>query len=189
MKSKIVTKANRRGFAGATSAERPLVRVLIAEATRRGDTLTAMAAALGVTYEHVTQWRRNDADVSRASRSVIEAAAEYLGIPTVMVLCLTGTIALGDLIYPGRASLDAFVSRELARLRTDPSFAGFFPQSLLAAPTELQHFVVMLYGELSPQVGTRNQNYQWMRAIHLAALGNTEAEAQLASLRSEAGIS
>lgn len=188
MKSKMVTKANRRGFAGPTSTDRPLVRVLIAEATRRGDTLTAMAAALGVTYEHVAQWRRNGADVSRASRSVIESAAEYLGIPTVMVLCLTGTIALRDLIYPGRASLDAFVGRELARLRTDPSFAGFFPQSLLTAPPELQHFVVMLYGELS-QLGTRDQNYQWMRAIHLAALGNTEAEAQLASLRGAANIS
>lgn len=188
MKSKIEKKATRRGFAGATSNDRPLVRVLIAEATRRGDTLTAMAAALGVTYEHVAQWRRNDSDVSRASRSVIEAAAEYLGIPTVMVLCLTGTIALRDLNYPGRASLDNFVRKELARLRTDPYFAGFFPQSLLSAPPELQHFVVMLYAELSP-VGTKDQNYQWMRAIHLAALGNTEAEAQLAALRGAATIS
>ena len=178
----------RRGYPPPQLDDHPLLRVLIAEATRRGDTLAAMAGALGVTYERVAQWRRKEANVSKASRCVIESAAKYLGIPTVMVLCLTGTIALRDLIYPGRTSLDAFVSRELARLRTDPSVAGFFPESLLTAPPELQHFVVMLYGELS-QMGTRDQNYHWMRAIHLAALGNTEAEAQLTSLRSAASTS
>ena len=176
------TKANRPGYPAARYADRPLLRLLIAEATRRGDTLAAMASALGVTYEHVAQWRRNDADISKATRGVIESAAEYLGIPTVMVLCLAGTIGLRDLIYPGRASLDAFVSQELARLRSDPHFAGFFPDALLTAHPEIQRFVVTLYREVS-HAGARDRNYEWMKAIHFAALGNAEAEAQLASLR------
>lgn len=182
MTNRRVTSAKRRGFAAATPADRPLVRLLIAEATRRGDTLATMAAALGVTYEHVAQWRRNEANVAKASRGVLEAAAEYLGISTVMVLCLIGTIGLPDLVAPGRVSRDAFVSQELGRIRADPYFAGFFPDSLLVAHPELQQFVVMLYREVS-NLGARDQNYQWMRAIHLAALGHAEAEAQLASIR------
>ena len=179
------TKVQRRGFATARVADRPLLRVLIAEATRRGDTLAAMASALGVTYEHVAQWRRNDADISRATRSVIESAAEYLGIPTVMVLCLAGTIGLHDMIYPSRASRDAFVSQELAKLAIDPYFAGFFPDALLAAHPAVQQFVVMLYREVA-HAGTRDRNYEWMKAIHFAALGNVEAEAELASIRASA---
>lgn len=176
------TRVARRGFAAARVTDPPLLRVLIAEATRRGDTLAAMASALGVTYEHVAQWRRNDADVSKASRGVIEAAAQYLGVPTVMVLCLAGTIGLRDMMYPGRASRDAFVRQELARLRADPCFAGFFPDALLTAPPEIQQFVVTLYKEVS-HAGARDRNYEWMKSLHFAALGNVEAEAALASIR------
>ena len=81
----------RRGYPPPQLDDHPLLRVLIAEATRRGDTLAALAGALGVTYERVAQWRRKEANVSKASRCVIESAAKYLGIPTVMVLCLTGS--------------------------------------------------------------------------------------------------
>lgn len=185
-RSKDIINVKRRRYPAARHTDQPLLRVLIAEATRRGDTLAAMASALGVTYEHVAQWRRHDADVSKATRSVIEAAAQYLGVPTVMVLCLAGTIGLRDMMYPGRASRDAFVRQELARLRADPCLAGFFPDALLTAPPEIQQFVVTLYREVA-HAGARDRTYEWMKSLHLAALGNVEGEAALASIRAAAG--
>ena len=175
-------KPMRRGYAPPRLDDQPLLRLLIAESTRRGDTLAAMAKALGVTYEHVAQWRRRESDVTKASRKVLAAAAEYLQVPTVLVLCLVGTIGLADLEYPNRLSLAEFVRRQMDTLRVDPFFAGFFPESLLNAPPAIQHFVAMLYMEL---VGIRapNRNYEWMKSIHSAALGNIEAEAALLSIR------
>ena len=107
----------RRGYPPAQLDDHPLLRVLIAEATRRGDTLAAMAGALGVTYERVAQWRRKEANVSRASRGVLEAAAAYLDIPTAFVLCMVGILGIQDLLPLGRSSLEAHVKLELSRLR------------------------------------------------------------------------
>ncbi|MBA3597985.1 MAG: hypothetical protein H0W40_11515 [Methylibium sp.] len=175
-------KPVRRGYAPAQLDDQPLLRLLIAEATRRGDTLAAMSKALGVTYEHVAQWRRRESDVTRASRRVLEAAAEYLQVPTIFVLCLVGTIGLADLEYPSRVSMAALVRRQMDTLRMDPYFAGFFPESLLNAQPAIQHFVVMLYGELAG-IRAANRNYEWMKSIHSAALGNIDAEAELLSIQ------
>lgn len=175
-------KPLRRGYAPPRLDDQPLIRLLIAESTRRGDTLAAMAKALGVTYEHVAQWRRRESDVTKASRKVLRAAAEYLQVPTILVLCLVGTIGLADLEHPSRVSMAEFVRRQLDTLRMDPYFAGFFPELLLNAQPEIQHFVVMLYAELAG-IRAPNRNYEWMKSIHLAALGNIEAEAELLSIR------
>jgi hypothetical protein len=175
-------KPLRRGYAPPRLDDQPLIRLLIAESTRRGDTLVALAAALGVTYERVAQWRRREYDVTKAPRKVLRAAAEYLQVPTILVLCLVGTVGLADLEQPSRVSMAEFTSRQLETLQMDPYFAGFFPESLLNAQPAIQHFVAMLYGELAG-IRTPNRNYEWMKAIHSAALGNIEAEAELLSLR------
>lgn len=175
-------KPLRRGYAPPRLDDQPLLRLLVAEATRRGDTLVALAAALGVTYERVAQWRRREYDVTKASRKVLQAAAEYLDVPTILVLCLVGTISLADLEHPSRVSMAEFVRRQMDTLRMDPYFAGFFPETLLNAQPEIQHFVAMLYGELAG-IRSSNRNYEWMKAIHSAALGNIEAEAELLSIR------
>lgn len=173
----------RRGYPPAQLDDHPLLRVLIAEATRRGDTLAAMASALGVTYERVAQWRRKEANVSRASRGVLEAAAAYLDIPTAFVLCMVGILGIQDLLPLGRSSLEAHVKLELSRLRMDPHLAGFVPHSLLDADPAVQNFVVLLYREVAPANGAKQPSYRWMRALQLAALGNVEAQADLANFR------
>ena len=180
------TGTARRGYAPARLDDHPLLRVLISEATRRGDTLAAMAAALGVSYERVAQWRRRHADMSNASRGVLEAAACYLGIPTVFVLCMVGIIRLQDLVPPGRGTLDAYVKQELSRLRVDPYFTGFVPDALLVADPAVQSLVALLYREVAPENGVNSASYNWMRALHLAALGNIEAQAELTKFRSAA---
>src|SRR5674476_692391 len=85
--------------------EQPLLKALVAEATRRGETLASLAKALGVTYERLAQWRRNDALINNAHRSVHERAAKYLGLPTVLVLMFAGSIGLEEFVWPGRGSL------------------------------------------------------------------------------------
>ncbi len=69
-----------------------LLRILVAQATQRGETLAKLAQALGVTYERLAQWRRQEGSISRAHRSVHENAARYLGVPVVLVLTLAGTV-------------------------------------------------------------------------------------------------
>ena len=80
--------AKRRNPPPVTREEQPLLSALVSEATRRGDTLAALAKQLGVTYERLAQWRRNDALIAKANRSVLEKAATYLGLPTVLVLLM-----------------------------------------------------------------------------------------------------
>jgi transcriptional regulator with XRE-family HTH domain len=160
---------------------------LIAEATRRGDTLAAMARLLGVTYERVAQWRRKEGDIANASRAVFEAAAAYLGIPTVYVLCMTGAINVRDFVHPSRMSARDRVLRQLEYLRLDPGFAGFVPETLWTADPAVQQFVVLLYRELGGGSMKSERPFEWMRAMQLAALGDLQAEAELASLRVEKG--
>ena len=138
-------------------ADQPLLRVLIAEATRRGDTLTKMAAEIGVSYQHVTQWRRNEYDIAKANRPILEAAGRYLKVPTVTVLCLAGIITLEDFSEPGKSSLLARLRSDLERMRQDPLFAGFVPDALESSDTTVQRLVAFMYRELCG--GSRSRAY------------------------------
>lgn len=180
MAGKKVNKT-RRGFPPLSVADHPLFRVLIAEATRRGDTLVAMAAALGVSYERVAQWRRKQADIAKASRPVLEASALYLRVPTTFVLCPAGVVRLDDFVMPGKEAMSERVRADLNRLRNDPFLAGFVPDALSSADPSVQRLVAFLYRELG---GGRDsgRECEWMRALELAALGHSKAESELAAL-------
>lgn len=178
-------RAPRRGYASPTIEDPPLLRVLIAEAIRRGDTLAALARHLGVSYERVAQWRRREADIGNANRPVLEAAGAYLGVPTAYVLCMAGLITAADFAHPTQLSMSERVKQQLESLRRDPAFAGFFPEALRSADPAIQQFVLLLYRELDGG-GTRPvRPFEWMRTMHLAALGDLQAQAELATLRDE----
>ena len=181
MAAKKTDTTKRRAFAPTKTEEHPLLRTLIAEATRRHDTLAALAQALGVTYERLAQWRRGEGDISRASRRVLEAAGAYLRVPFVFVLCLAGTIKLLDFVQPARATLAVHTREQLARLRVDPHLGGFYPDALDAAHPSVQHLVAFLYLEVAGSKDIGADNYRWMQALHRAALGNIEAQAELAA--------
>lgn len=89
----------------------PLLRVLVWEAAQRGETLANLAKQLGVTYERLAQWRRNEAQICNAHRNVLENAARYLRCPTVLVLTMAGTVSLKDFVWPGADSVDTRVGR------------------------------------------------------------------------------
>jgi len=170
----------RRGYPPPSMADYPLLRVLIAEATRRGDTLAAMAAALGVSYVRVAQWRRKEADIANASRVVLEASARYLKVPTIFVLCLAGIVGLEDFMLPGKMAMRERVRADLTRLRNDPLFAGFVPDALSTVDLSVQRFVAFLYREVSGG-SEGGRQFEWMRALELAALGHSKSQSELAA--------
>jgi hypothetical protein len=165
--------------------EQTLLRLLVAQATRRGDTLAKLANALGVTYERLAQWRRHEADIGRAHRSVHENAAHYLGLPVVLVLTLAGSVSLADFIWPGQESLSGRVARDLERLRQDPFLAAFVPAALATAEPAVQLLVAFMYRELNGEGAQRASNYRWLTALHQAALGHAHGQQTLEALQNE----
>jgi transcriptional regulator with XRE-family HTH domain len=145
-----------------------LLAALVAEATRRGESLTSLARALGVTYERLAQWRRGESSIASAKRSVHANAAKYLGIPTVLAVVLSGQIGLGEFIWPGRDSLRDRLAAEIQRMRQSPYIGPFVPAELSSAPEVIRLFVVFLYHELQGENRFERDRYQWISALHRA---------------------
>jgi transcriptional regulator with XRE-family HTH domain len=181
---KKANQSRRRRYPPASLADPPLLRLLIAETTRRGQTLAALAEALGITYERLAQYRRGEGDIARTSRAVLERAAAWLGVPTVLVHMLAGTVRLTDFVWPGTGSLRERLNRELGRLRNDSHIGGFVPEQLMTADQSVQLLVVLLYHELNGLHDRTSRANEWMRVLHAAAAGSAAAEAELARLRS-----
>lgn len=186
MTSKETHAPRRRGPPPAVRDEQPLLRALVAEATRRGDTLAALARALGVTYERLAQWRRNDSAIGNAHRVVHEKAAIYLGIPTVLVLTMAGTIGLRELVWPARGSLNDRVGRELERLQQDPFVGPFVPPELASAAPSVRLFVLFLVRALDEDTSLEKGGRRWITALHQAAAGNARGLQELEALHKEA---
>ena len=165
--------------------EQPLLRILVSEATRRGDTLAALAKNLGVTYERLAQWRRNEAAISNAHRGVHENAASYLGVPTVLILMMAGGIGLRDFVWPDDGPFNERVSRELERLRQDPYIGAFVPPELTVATPAIKLFVTFLFHELEGNAGSGRPTYRWLNALHQAAAGNVQGQQDLDDLRKQ----
>lgn len=163
--------------------EQPLLRVLVAEATRRGDTLSSLAKTLGVTYERLAQWRRSESDIGNAHHAVHENAAKYLGLPTVLVLVLAGAITLDQFVWPQKGSVSERVAREIERLRRHPFVGPFVPSELASAAPSVKLFVVFLFHELCGESAGVEPSYRWLTNLHKAAVGNVEAQLELDALR------
>jgi hypothetical protein len=184
MTNESATKSTRRNPPALVRDEQVLLRILVAQATQRGDTLAKLARALGVTYERLAQWRRQEADIGRAQRSVHEHAAVYLGVPVVLVLTLAGTVSLKDFVWPEKVPMSKRVQLELERLRQDPFFAAFVPDALSKAEPGVQLLVAFLYRELNPSRVSQASSYHWLAALHQAALGHAEGLQALGTARS-----
>lgn len=185
MTSKETTTAKRKSPPPVVRDEQPLLRALVAEAARRGDTLAGLAKALGVTYERLAQWRRNDAAIGTAHRGVHEKAGIYLGIPTVLVLTIAGAIGLKDLAWPDKGTLSDRVSREMERLQQDPFVGQFVPPELASAAPAVKFFVLFLARELDGDARHGRAGYRWMMALHQAAAGHASGLLELEALRKE----
>lgn len=169
-----------------TTADQPLLRILVAEATRKRITLAALAKALGITYERLAQFRRGEADIANASRETLTAAASFLDVPVVAVLMLAGHIRPQDFLWPLVRTAEELIAEDIEHLHKDPLFASFVTPALRDADFSVQRLVAMLYREACgswPRIQTLPR---WMQALQLASVENQAAEAVLARLREEA---
>ncbi|MDP4301640.1 hypothetical protein [Leptothrix discophora] len=139
-----------------------------------------MAHELGVPYQRIAEWRRRDTDVANAKRTVLRAAAKYLGVPPMFVFCLAGIVTVEDVMYPPESPMSERVKKALAAMRRDPAWAGFCPDALMSADHEVQRLVALLYQELrGPSESRPAREEEWMLAIHRAALGDARAQTDL----------
>ena len=150
-------------------AKPPLLRVLTAEAARRGDSLTALATAMGVTYRRLAQWRSGEADIAHASDRVMRACAAYLGVPGVVVLTLSGRISLDLLLTPNRESEALRLQRDMRTLLSNPKYAGLAPEELLSTYPSIQRFVGYLVSEVEERTSGIGVAWRWLEAIANAA--------------------
>lgn len=186
IKDKNLPSKTRKSPPLLTSDEQPLLRLLVAEATRRGDTLAELAKVLGVTYERLAQWRRGAAQISKSTRSVHQKAASYLGLPTVLILVLSGMTELSDFVWPQRESLRTRLGREIERMRQDPYLGAFVPKELASAEPAIKLFVTFMFHELESGPRQAQSAYHWLSALHLASAGNRDGQLELQKLREAA---
>lgn len=175
-----------------TLDDEPLVRLLVAEAARRGDTLVMLAENLGISYSRLTQWRRKEASMANAHRSVHFNAAAYLGLPTALVVVLAGVVTLTDFIWPSPDSLESRLQKEIEVMRQDPLFGGFVPQELTSTSREIRMFVAFLYAETGRRSSARQGCQHWLSLLHGAAVSHDEllrmAESKEASSMASRGL-
>lgn len=185
MTTKEKSPVKRRNPPPITRDEQPLLRALVLEATRRGDTLATLAKELGVTYVRLAQWRRNDALIAKAHRSVHEKAAAYLGLPTVLVLLMAGFAGINDFVWPGKDSLKNRVERELERMRQDAYIGPFVPRELATASPAVKLFATFMFHELDENRAADKSSARWLHALHQAAAGNVEGQLEMEMVRKQ----
>jgi len=149
----------------------PLLRALVAKAGERGDSMVELAKRLGVTYERFAQWRRAEAQVSKAHEAVFERAAEYLGIPIVVAMVLAGRIGLQQLAWPSGAPLADRIRLELESLRGNPFIGAFVPAEIDEASPAVQMFVIFLAHEVAGGGGSSSFGDGWLSALNRVAAG------------------
>lgn len=145
--------------------ENALLRLLVEESIRRGETLQSLAECLGVTYSRLTQWRRGDAHIKNANRRVLAQAAQYLKIPVVVAFVLAGVITFPDFHWPSEEHIDHQLVRVLEDMRQDPLVAGLIPAELASASPALRVFVAFLYSELSHLQRTPSAPRAWLSLL------------------------
>lgn len=165
-----------------TPSDPPLLRVLLAEADRRGQTVTAMAAELGVSPGYVFQLRNGLRQTEFIGQEFAVACARYLRIPVVLVKLWAGRIRLTDFGWPSQAT-NAQRDRDLAELAKDPAYAGLVPEEFGHISDAMKDLVWNLYCE-----ATGRQPPAWVTMprmldyLQRAALAMEEHEAELRHL-------
>lgn len=162
----------------------PLVRLLIQGAEAKGHTLTELAHELGVTYERFTQWRRGEADIGNAKRSVHQAAAMYLDVPPILILALCRKFELSDFVLPSGRTIEDRLHEEVRRVMQHKFLGGFIPRELADADDSIQLLVVFLV----QQIEARSESQvHWLSVLQLMANGKYENAGDAENLWTQKG--
>ena len=126
----------------------PLLGWLMDEAQLRGQLLNEMASALGVTYGYINQLRNGIRKVCNISNEFARSCANYLGVPTVVVKLVSGSISLSDFAWPALDE-DMVVERAFQRMLTDPNVRPSLPRHAQKLPVAAKRAMVMMYADIT----------------------------------------
>ena len=126
----------------------PLLGWLIDEAQLRGQLLSEMATDLHVTYGYINQLRNGIRKVSNISNEFARSCANYLGVPTVVVKLVSGSISLSDFAWPALDE-DMVVERAFQRMLTDPNVRPSLPRHAQKLPVAAKRAMVMMYADIT----------------------------------------
>ena len=126
----------------------PLLGWLMDEAQLRGQLLNEMASALGVTYGYINQLRNGIRKVSHISNEFARSCANYLGVPTVVVKLVSGSISLSDFAWPA-VDEDMVVERAFQRMLSDPNVRPSLPRNAHKLPIPAKRAMVMMYADIT----------------------------------------
>lgn len=126
----------------------PLLGWLEDEAHNRGQTLQQMSIELGVTYGYIAQLRNGTRSQQTISKTFAASCARYLGVPTVVVLLLSGFLTLRDFATQ-EVDEELQLNRELRKMMRDPQLMAVLGAAdLLSLTVDSKRMLVSLYGEL-----------------------------------------
>ena len=142
-----------------------LLDLLLQRAQIRGDTQAFLAKQLGVSYERLTQWRRNEADIANARKSVHQAAGRYLGVPTIIVLGLCRKFEMADFLMPNGEPIKERIDAEISRITKHNLIGGFVPRELSEAKDAVKMLVVFLVHQLEARSESQSHWLTVMQGI------------------------
>jgi hypothetical protein len=128
----------------------PLVQWLIDEARRRRMDLIIMAREVGVTYGYIAQLRAGIRKSSQISHDFASACALFLGVPTIVVLLVSGSITMRDFAVRAETEEQA-ADRALRRMQDDPHLRASVPVDLSQLNAEGKKALTLLYADTSGQ--------------------------------------
>ncbi len=123
-----------------------LLAMMTGRAQELGHSRAEMAEHIGVTYGYIAQLISGHRLPENMSKEVLEACAQYLGVPKFTVLVAAGIVRPED-IQERPEQIGNTVSAALQFIGKDPTFGPLMPPELLttAVSAQLQYFVVRLF--------------------------------------------
>jgi transcriptional regulator with XRE-family HTH domain len=155
----------------------PLIGWLWDEARRRGIELQEMAAQLGVTYGYVHQLHAGVRRTNSISHEFAAACGEFLGVPTVTVLLLAGSLTMSDFAVRVKSE-EEVVERALRQMLDDSHIRSALPEDVLGLPFEAKRALTLMYAEATDRDVFGVQGLpNVVRWLQRAALEHDENEA------------
>jgi transcriptional regulator with XRE-family HTH domain len=126
----------------------PLVGWLFDEARRRRHDYKKMARAIGVTFGYIRQLQTGARSVSQISQDFAEGCASYLGVPTVVVKIVSGSLSIRDFASKGTNEREV-IERAVRQMQDDVHVRQAIPVNLSELSLEAKKAVALLYAEIS----------------------------------------
>ena len=124
-----------------------LMEMLDKEAERKGMSRADLANALGVTYSYLSQLTSGRRLISQASESFARRCGEFLGMPKISILLISGRLSISDFYLVNDKTYENDLKRALRFIKDDAQYGPMFPPELLLDTTSeaIKAYVVFLY--------------------------------------------